>query len=102
MSVIRLYEELVGRGGLSPTYFFYTMTFAEASAYLKGMERKEHDEWERTRRMMWAMLLPHVKKSDFQPDDVMRFSWEADAIDTTKVDEQELERIRELAKTIKL
>lgn len=102
MSVIRLYEEIVGRGGVSPAYFFYRMTWAEAAAYMRGRELREREEWERTRRVMWAMLLPHAKKSDFQPDDVMRFSWEADAIGTTKVDEQELERIRELAKTIKL
>lgn len=98
MSVIRLYEELVGRGGLSPAYFFYTMTFAEASAYLKGMERKEHDEWERTRRVMWAVMVPHAKNRNFEPSDVIKFPWEKDFVDTSQVDENELERVRNLAK----
>jgi hypothetical protein len=32
----------------------------------------------------------------------MKFTWDEDYVDTTKVDEGELERIRELAKKIKL
>lgn len=98
---MRLYEEIVGRGGVSPTYFFYDMTWDEAAAYMRGAQRKERDEWERTRKMMWAAIMPHSKKKlDFQ--DVIKFTWDNDYVDTTKVDEGELERIRELAKKIKL
>ena len=50
---------------------------------------------------MWAAIMPHSKKKlDFQ--DIMKFPWEEEYIDTTKVNEGELERIRELAKKIKL
>ena len=91
----------MGRGGVSPTHFFYEMTFSDASAYIRGMQLRERDEWERTRRMMWAAIMPHSKKKlDYQ--DVIKFTWDEDYVDTTKVDEGELERIRELAKTIKL
>lgn len=86
---------------MSPTHFFYEMTFSDASAYIRGMQLRERDEWERTRRMMWAAIMPHSKKKlDYQ--DVIKFTWDEDYVDTTKVDEGELERIRELAKTIKL
>lgn len=86
---------------MSPTHFFYEMTFSEASAYIRGMQLRERDEWERTRRMMWAAIMPHSKK-ELEYRDVLRFDWDDEHIDTTKVDEGELKRIRELAKTIKL
>ena len=91
----------MGRGGVSPTHFFYEMTFGEAAAFMRGMQQKERDEWERTRRLMWAAIMPHSKK-ELEYQDVMKFSWDEDYVDTTKVDEGELERIRELAQTIKL
>ena len=53
----------MGRGGVSPTHFFYEMTFAEAAAYMRGLHLRERDEWERTRWMMWAAILPHSKKN---------------------------------------
>ena len=96
--MIRLYEEIVGRGGVSPAYFFYRMTFAEAAAFMRGRELKEREEWERTRRVMWAVLVPHSKKRNFEPDDVIKFPWEKDSVDTSEVDEGELERVRNLAK----
>ena len=91
----------MGRGGVSPSHFFYEMTFAEAAAYLRGMHLRERDEWERTRRLMWAAIMPHSKKKlDFQ--DIMKFVWDDEYVDTTKVDEGELERARSRAKKIKL
>lgn len=91
----------MGRGGVSPTHFFYEMTWAEAAAFMRGLHLRERDEWERTRRLMWAAIMPHSKKKlDYQ--DVIKFTWDEDYVDTTKVDEGELERIRELAKKIKL
>ena len=98
---MRLYEEIVGRGGVSPTHFFYEMTFAEAAAFMRGMQMRERDEWERTRRLMWAAIMPHSKKK-LEYQDIIKFVWDDDYVDTTKVDEGELERIRELAKKIKL
>ena len=91
----------MGRGGVSPTHFFYEMTWAEAAAFMRGLHLRERDEWERTRRLMWAAIMPHSKKKlDYQ--DVIKFTWDEDYVDTTKVDEGELERIRERAKKIKL
>ena len=42
----------MGRGGVSPTHFFYEMTFGEAAAYLRGMERRDRAEWERLKVLM--------------------------------------------------
>lgn len=99
--MIRLYEEIVGRGGVSPTHFFYEMTFSECAAYMRGLDLRERNEWERTRQMMWAAIMPHSRKK-LDVEDVLKFSWDEGYIDTSKVDEKELERVRELAKNIKL
>ena len=91
----------MGRGGVSPSHFFYEMTFGEAAAFMRGMQMRERDEWERTRRLMWAAIMPHSKKKlDFQ--DIMKFVWDDEYVDTTKVDKGALERARERAKKIKL
>ena len=74
---------------------------AEAAAYMRGLELREREEWERTRCMMWAAIMPHSKKK-LEYKDIMKFTWDKDYVDTTKVDEGELGRIRELAKKIKL
>ena len=91
----------MGRGGVSHTHFFYSMTFGEASAYMRGMQLRDRDEWERTRCMMWASIMPHSRKN-LEYRDVMKFDWEMEHVDTSTVDEKELERIKELAKKIKL
>jgi len=50
---------------------------------------------------MWAAIMPHSRKK-LDVEDVLKFSWDEGYIDTSKVDEKELERVRELAKKIKL
>ena len=50
-----LYEEIVGRGGVSPAYFFDSMTFVECAAFLRGMRRKERAELENTRLVMCGL-----------------------------------------------
>ena len=97
---MRLYEEIVGRGGVSPTHFFYEMTFPEAAAFMRGLQLKEREEWDRTRKIMWAAIMPHSKKK-LEYQDVIRFSWEENT-DNGNIDERELERIKKIAKNIKL
>ena len=89
-------------GGVAPDHFFYKMTFGEAGAYLRGLQNKEKAEWERTRRVMWAALVPHCKNVK-QYADAMPLPWDNEAPKASQeVDEKELERIRNIAKNIKL
>lgn len=94
--MIRLYEEIVGRGGVSPGHFFYGMTFGECAAYMRGLEAREHAAWERTRWEVWASLKPYSKHLELK--DVMRFPWEDVEAEAGVPDEGEIERIRELAR----
>lgn len=92
----------MGRGGVSPSHFFYEMTFAEAAAFIRGRNHQEQEEWERTRRIMWAAIMPHSKNpKNLDVRDVLKFTWE-ESESCTEVDERELERIRNIAKNMKL
>ena len=86
----------MGRGGVSPDHFFYAMTFAEAAAYMRGMEAREHAAWERTRWEVWASLKPYSKHLDLK--DVMRFQWEDVKAEAGVPDEGDIERLREVAR----
>lgn len=99
--MVRLYEEIVGRGGVSPTHFFYEMTFPEAAAFMRGLQLREREEWERARGIMWAAIMPHSKKK-LEYQDIMKFPWETESLKDDKPDEKDIERIKEIAKKIKL
>lgn len=97
--MVNLYEEIVGRGGVSPSHFFYDMTFGEAAAYMRGYHLRERDEWERTRQI--AYMIAQVNSSkELSPTSIMPFPWDKEK--TVEVDEKEIDRIRSIAQNIKL
>ena len=77
----------MGGGGVSPTHFFYEMTFGECAAFLRGMERRDRMAWDQSRMVAGAMGAK------------IKFPWDDEKTSEAKVaDEKEIERIRELAK----
>ena len=81
----------MGRGGVSPTHFFYSMTLREAAAYLRGLERKDRQSWEQVRMIACAM------------GGKVKFPWNNENSEQRQeIDQKELERVKNLAKTIKL
>lgn len=78
----------MGRGGVSPSHFFYDMGFAEAAAYLRGLESRTRNEWERVR-----VILGGLGKE-------IKLPW--DNSEPVEIDEKELEELRKRAKEIKL
>ena len=94
---MRLYEEIVGRGGVSPTHFFYDMTFGEAAAFMRGLDLREKADWERTRKVMWAVVQSQSTKR-IGLKDVQRFPWDDDYVEPSEVTEEALDRVREIAK----
>lgn len=97
--MIHLYEEIVGRGGVSPAHFFYDMTFSEAAAFMRGFQEREKSEWERTRQIAYWIVQSSSTK-ELEPTDVMRFTWEEKK--QIEVDDTEIERLRNIAKNMKL
>lgn len=90
-----LYEEIVGRGGVSPAYFFDSMTFVECAAFLRGMRRKERAELENTRLVMWAVFQSQSRKS-LELDDVMKLEDENES--KKDISQEELKELRKRAK----
>lgn len=90
-----LYEEIVGRGGVSPAYFFDSMTFIECAAFLRGMRRKERAEIENTRLIMWAIFQSQSRKN-LELDDVIKLEDEDKS--EKGVNREELEELRKRAK----
>ena len=92
----RLYEEIVGRGGVSPEYFLDRMDIPECVAYITGLRRKERSELEKIRMVMWASLRPYCKELEL--DDVMKLDDDTSAAENRENYESELEEVRKRAK----
>ena len=96
-----LYEEIVGRGGVSPAYFFDSMTFSECAVFLRSMRRKERAEMERVRLMMWSVF-QSLSRRRLDVEDVLRLNNEHDSHETERINEEDMKGLRERAKSIKL
>lgn len=97
-----LYEEIVGRGGVSPAYFFDCMTFSECAIFLRGMRRKERTELERVRLLMWSVFQSQSRRR-LDVEDVLRLDDERETSDEAeRINEEEMKELRERAKNIKL
>lgn len=81
---------------MSPSHFFYRMTFAECTAYLRGLDLRTRADWERTRWNVYASLKPWCKDLS-EPSDVMRFAWDS-ADGSASLDETSLPGLRGRAK----
>lgn len=79
----------MGRGGVSPTHFFYTMTFGEAAAYLRGLDRRDRQSWEQTRMIVRGM------------GGNWKLPWD-DETKAVEIDEKEVEDLRKRIKKVKI
>lgn len=92
----RLYEEIVGRGGVSPGYFLDCMDMPECAVFLSGLRRRERHELEKVRMVMWSSLRPYCKELEL--DDVMKLDGDMAAAENRENYESELEEVRKRAK----
>lgn len=91
----------MGRGGVSPIHFFYHMSMYEAASYLRGLERRSRDEWERTRRIVYTIAQVNSTK-ELSPENVLRLPWDNEEVTEEQMqqNEEELKKLRERAKTM--
>ena len=76
---------LVGRCGKTLKEAAMT-SLEEYELLVEGHNRKEQEEWERTRWMVfmeWS-ISPNLKRRPHTPQDVIRFPWEKEAIEEVK------------------
>ena len=74
---------------MSPSHFFYAMTFGEAAAFLRGLERRDRQAWEQTRMVVRGM------GGDW------KFPWD-DEKEAVEIDENEVNDLRERIKKVKI
>ncbi|OKZ13176.1 MAG: hypothetical protein BHV75_04090 [Bacteroides oleiciplenus] len=74
------------------------MTFNECAAFIRGMNRKEQEEWERTRMIMYAIAQVNSTES-LTPEAVFPFPWDEER-EPIEIDENELKELRERAKNM--
>lgn len=75
------------------------MTFEECAAYMRGYQRKEQEEWERMRWLMYTIAQVNTRKK-LSPEDLFPFPW--DNNEPVEVDEKEIEDARKRMKEFKL
>lgn len=85
---------------MSPSYFFDKMTLEECAAYMRGYQRKEQEEWERMRWLMYTIAQVNSKKR-LSPEGLFPFPWDNDK-EPVEVNEEEIEEVRKRMKGIKL
>ena len=92
----RLYEEIVGRGGVFPEYFLDRMDIPECAVFLSGLRRRERYELEKVRMVMWSSLRPYCKELEL--DDVMKLDGDTAAAENRENYESEFEEVIKRAK----
>lgn len=84
---------VVGKCGISPSYFLDEMTDIEAKAVLDGYYEKYKDEWEQTRYISFVIAATQSSKIK-KPTDILKFDWDEKTDKTTK--EEALKREKEM------
>ena len=95
-----MYERVVGEGGISPSYFLDKMSFGEVETFLTGFYRRNRDSWEQTRVIGYIIAQANSTKQ-LEQTDILRFPWEENKEDkTTRVPDDEMKRLQEMAKLV--
>lgn len=95
-----MYERVVGEGGISPSYFLDKMSFGEVETFLTGFYRRNRDSWEQTRVIGYIIAQANSTKQ-LEQTDILRFPWDENNEDkTTRVSDDEMKRLREMAKLV--
>lgn len=89
----KLYGYIVGKCGVSPSYFFDEMTFAEVNALVDSYDEDFRNGWEQIRTLAHAVIASQSSKP-VKPEDVLKFEWDKEQTkSTTKLTETDRERL---------
>lgn len=91
-----MYQAIVGRGLMSPAYFFDHADVRECELILESISEQNRNSWEQTRYLMWMIAQVH-STTDLEPNDVLKFGWD----DVDSIEETSKEDIENLKKTAK-
>lgn len=99
ISIHKLYERVVGIGGISPSYFLDRMTFGEVEMFLTGFNLRNREAWEQTRIIGYIIAQSNSTKK-LEQTDILRFPWDEEDKEAATVTDDEIKRLREKAKQV--
>lgn len=73
------------------------MTFAEVRHFLDGLTRRNRESWEQTRLLGYIIAQANSTKS-LKQTDILRFPWDEEDEKDTSVSDEDVKRLRALAK----
>ena len=82
----------MGEGGCTAEYFLNRMTVSEAVCYIKGLNRRHRQDWERT-RMLCRLITSVLTGEELD----LPFPWDEEE-DRKDLTEDELDALRERAR----
>ena len=88
---------MVGEGGITPSYFLDKMTLGEVESFLVGFDRRNRDAWEQTRMLGYIIAQANSSKK-LNRTDILRFPWDEETSEPSRVSDEERNRLREKAK----
>lgn len=76
------------------------MTLNECAAFIRGMNRKEQEAWERTRMLMYAVVQVN-SRDHLTPDALLPFPWDEDR-EPIEINMDEVNELRQRAKNLNM
>lgn len=95
--VTELYAVIVGKGGISPSYFLDRMTWYEVDACLDAIDYRERTGWEQIRMLGYITAQAHSTKA-LKYSDIIRFDWDKKEKANVQVDLSEATALKERVK----
>nr|DAX88651.1 MAG TPA: hypothetical protein [Caudoviricetes sp.] len=99
VSIRELYSRVVGEGGIAPDYFLDKMDFIEVESFIDGLNRRNREAWEQTRLLGFIIAQSNSTKT-LKQTDILRFPWDEEEKKDTCVTDEEMKRLRVMAKEI--
>ena len=76
------------------------MSFAEAEDYLTGAKDRVRDLWQCTRLLMYTNVAVMGGAKGKSPESIMKLPWDNDGREEKKITEDELNKMRAIAKCV--
>lgn len=100
MTLSEIYAILVIELGYSPTYVLDKMQMYEIKTALQYSYLKYKESWEQTRMIVYSILQVN-SKSKIQLEDVIKFPWEKEIGEDTKITKKDILRLNKMAESYK-
>lgn len=75
------------------------MSIVEVESFIEGLNRRNRESWEQTRLIGYIIAQCNSTKT-LKQTDILRFPWEEEEKKDTSVTDEEMKRLRAMAKVV--